>query len=128
MRDYTIRFYEKETDYKFDRIFSTLTKQKHLQCRIWCIQSRMVWLTTDKTNSLYVWDKDVEESLTLEHAHNAKVMDVLEIAKIEAFLTSSLDKKLIVWDVKTFEKRFTIDIRKSFSVHTIRYSVTFDVS
>ena len=49
-------------------------------------------------------------------------MDVIDVARINAMLSSSLDKKIIVWDLKDFEQRFSIDLKKSFSVHTLKYS------
>lgn len=79
-------------------------------------------MTTDKTNSLHLWDLEFEEPKTLERVHKMKIMDVIDVLRINAMLSSSLDKNIVVWDMKDFELRFIIDLKNSFSVHTLKYS------
>lgn len=54
-------------------------------------------------------------------------MDVIDVIKINAMLSSSLDKNIIVWDLKDFEMRFIIDLKNSFSIHTLKYSYQHDL-
>jgi hypothetical protein len=49
-------------------------------------------------------------------------MDVIDVPRINAMISSSLDKNLVVWDLKDFEVRFTIELKNSFSIHTLKYS------
>ena len=90
--------------------------------KIWCLESCSKWVTTDKTNMLHVWNLEFETPQTLFKAHKEKIMDVIDVIRINAMLSSSLDKNIIVWDLKEFEVRFTIDLKSSFSVHTLKYS------
>lgn len=90
--------------------------------RIWCLETVSKWVTTDKTNNLYIWNLENEIPFILEHTHTEKIMDVLDVIRINAMLSSSLDKRVIVWDLKGFEMRYSIDLKSSFSIHTLRYS------
>ena len=99
----------------------------NLQIKIWCLEAASKWVTTDKTNALHIWDLEFEEPKTLAKIHKLKIMDVIDVAKISAMLSSSLDKNIIVWDLKEFELRFVIDLKKSFSVHTLKYSYQYDL-
>jgi WD40 repeat protein len=54
-------------------------------------------------------------------------MDIIDVPRINGMLTSSLDKHLIIWDLKTFEVRFTMQLTNSFSVHTLKYSSSHDL-
>jgi WD40 repeat protein len=126
LRDYTLCFWEIEDGFKFQKVIKS--SLPNLQIKIWSIEQAGKWITTDKQNYLHVWELEKEEPTTLERLHKEKIMEVIEIAKINAFVVSSLDKKLIVWDIKTLECRFEIGISKSFSIHTIRFSSQHDVS
>jgi WD40 repeat protein len=84
-------------------------------------------VTTDKTNAIYVWDLEKEIPKLLKNGHTEKIMDVIDIQKINAMLTSSLDKTIIVWDLKFLEVRFVIDLKESFSIHTLKFSVQHDL-
>ena len=57
------------------------------------------WITTDKTNSLHLWDLEFEDPKVLARAHKEKIMDVIDIPRIHAMVTSSLDKTIIVWNL-----------------------------
>lgn len=120
MRDYTLCFWETEDDYKFEKVIKTTLQ--HLQVKIWSLECCSKWVTTDKSNALHVWDLEFEEPKTLERAHKMKIMDVIDVNRINAMLSSSLDKTIIVWDLKDFEIRFVIELKNSFSVHTLKYS------
>lgn len=52
-------------------------------------------------------------------------MEVTEVGKIGAFVVASLDKQLVVWDSKSLEARFTIQVNNS--LHTLRYSSQHDL-
>ena len=54
-------------------------------------------------------------------------MDVIDVFRINAMLSSSLDKTVIVWDLKELEVRFNIDLKSSFSIHTLKYSYQHDL-
>ncbi len=84
-------------------------------------------MTTDKTNLLHLWDLEFEEPRVLAAVHKMKIMEVIDVVRINAMLSSSLDKVIYVWDLKDFEVRFSIDLRKSFSVHTLKYSYQHDL-
>lgn len=69
-----------------------------------------------------MWDLENDEPRILASVHKQKIMDVIEVIKINAMISSSLDKNLIVWDLKEYEVRFTVNLKNSFSVHTLKYS------
>jgi WD40 repeat protein len=54
-------------------------------------------------------------------------MEVIEVPSIQGMVASSIDKKLVVWDLKTNECRFVVTLDKSFSIHTLKYSGYFDL-
>ena len=95
--------------------------------RIWALENSSKWVTTDKTNQLHVWNLENETPLTLAKIHKEKIMDVIDVIRINAMLSSSLDKTVIVWDLKDFEIRFSIDLKSSFSIHTLKYSYQHDL-
>ena len=53
MRDNTISFWSASDNFEFERkIISTLA---NFQYQIWYISRLKQWITTDKTNQLYLW-------------------------------------------------------------------------
>jgi len=119
-------FWEKDDKFKYEKVIRT--ELPFLQVRIWSLETSSKWITTDKTHVLHMWALEEEEPISLKRMHYEKVIDLIEVEKLQCMISASLDKQLIVWDFKDFEVRFSIDLKKSYSVHTMKFSNLFDVS
>lgn len=106
LRDNSISFWEHSDGFQFEK--NIKTNLEHLQVNIWCIDSLEKWVTTDKSYSLYIWEIEGDQPL-VRKGHKQKIMDIIEVGAVNAMVSSSLDKTMIVWNLKNFELRFKVD-------------------
>ena len=124
MRDCNLCFWEGADNYSYEkRIKSPL---KNFQFRIWRVEKTKTWITSDKTNSLYSWDLLLGKPTQLKQAHEGKILQFLEVPSHNMILISSLDKRLVIWDIDTLEPKCQMPVKNS--IHSICYSAQLDVT
>lgn len=87
-----------------------------------------LWVTTDKTNQIHVWDIP-EESLANSIGLNyirASIVDIIGIDVLKLVAVSCLDKTVSFWDLLKKEKRVNISLSNA-GVHSLQYFDTFQV-
>eukprot|EP00347_Sterkiella_histriomuscorum_P004497 403360237 len=105
MRDNTLCFYDREDNFKYEKII--VSNLQYFQFKIWWIESGDLWLTSDKTNSLYSWSIRNESNQQLSKVHDAKILDIISISSIKAFLnlfTANYTNEITVWNFESYSE------------------------
>ncbi|EAR85821.2 WD domain, G-beta repeat protein (macronuclear) [Tetrahymena thermophila SB210] len=122
LKDVSLIFWDKQDMFKFQKGFSISAFVSDYQTNIWYLNSTQQWITTDKTNSINIWDLEKEK---LKQQIQSKeitgsINEIVEITHIKLVAVSSLDKKVTVWDLEKENIIFTIDLGHA-GIHHLLY-------
>ncbi|KAL4463948.1 hypothetical protein ABPG74_005885 [Tetrahymena malaccensis] len=122
LKDVSLIFWDKQDMFKFQKCFSISAYVSDYQTNIWYLNSTQQWITSDKTNSINIWDLEKEK---LKQQIQSKeitgsINEIVEITHIKLVAVSSLDKKVTVWDLEKENIIFTIDLGHA-GIHHLLY-------
>jgi len=128
LKNYSLSFWDFQDDFKFEKNFSTHKFIPNNQVRIWYIEFLDVWITTDQSHSLHIWDIEKEElSSTLSSPKiKSNILDVIPLELYKLIAVASRDKKVTFWNVERQVVALEIDLPYA-GVHSIAWSNAFQV-
>lgn len=93
-------FWDVSSDFSFEKNFSVHGYTQDYQSSIWYLENQDMWITTDFSNSLYVWDiaNETTTSCLSTPLITAGVFNIVELPKLELTAIGSLDKKISFCD------------------------------
>ncbi|CDW74198.1 rna recognition motif [Stylonychia lemnae] len=103
--DFAYSSKDNRDDFQYEKIVKS--SLEYFQIKIWWVESGDLWLTTDKTNSLYSWNIRDENHVKLKKIHEGKILSLMNINTYKAFLVSSLDKKFSIFTA-SFTNKITL--------------------
>ncbi len=86
-----------------------------------------IWVTTDHSNSLHVWDLETERlawQLARRDVIKSQIVEVRELVHLRMTAIASLDKRVTVWNLPTRTFVLAIELQAG-GVHHIAYSYDF---
>jgi len=98
----------------------------HAYLKIHYVEYCNTWITFDSNNIIHKWDIYKETSIKLPKVHEQAIIEVLEVPTFPALLASSLDKRIVAWDIIKGQPLAIIKL-PIVSIHTMVYSNTLEV-
>lgn len=87
-----------------------------------------IWLTTDRTNVLNIWDIE-KESLSYQIRHDkieSTIIDLIEISSMNLVAAASLDRLIVIWDLQKRYFIVSIDLSKG-GIHSLAFFNTYQI-
>eukprot|EP01022_Parablepharisma_sp_SALTPOND_P013960 TRINITY_DN1875_c0_g1_i1.p1 TRINITY_DN1875_c0_g1~~TRINITY_DN1875_c0_g1_i1.p1 ORF type:complete len:1605 (-),score=125.67 TRINITY_DN1875_c0_g1_i1:9223-14037(-) len=124
MQDKSLSFWDWVDTFGYEHSFKHDPNYTYIN--IWYVEYCKTWITLDSNNVLHKWDIYQETSKKFPKGHDQIITDLVEIPTLPAVIASSLDKRVIIWDVKEIRMVMSLTL-PTVSAHTLVYSNTFEV-
>jgi len=87
-----------------------------------------VWVTTDKTHALHVWDLEKEAKIYSLSSPNikSKIIDLIVLDILKLVAVSSMDKRITIWDFRRKRVVIELDLTQG-GIHTMAWSNSYQV-
>lgn len=124
VQDRTLSFFDWKDQFTYEHVIKA--KVDYSFTSIWFVEYCNAWIALDPDNVFHKWDIYQETQINFPKVHQQVVTDFIEVLAIPAVIASSLDKKIVVWDMEQCVSLATLSI-DTVSAHTLSYSPTFEV-
>ena len=87
-----------------------------------------IWLTTDHTNVLNIWDIE-KECLSYQISHERiklAIIDLIEISTMNLVAAASLDRLIMIWDLKKRSLILLVDLTEG-GIHSLAFFNTYQI-
>lgn len=119
-------FWDASDDFEFQKNVVLGNSTNECQSNIWYIEFLDMWVTTDQTNALNVWNL-AEDALLFSlksERMNSTIIELAPMAVIKLVAAASMDKKVLVWDF--MQRSIILEIKlPNGGVHSMVFSTTF---
>ena len=121
LHDKTLVFWDWKDGYEH-----SFSYNGNVHTHIWYINYCNIWITLDSTYTFYKWDIYNETAKKFPSIHTQAITSLLEIESLSVVVVSSLDKRVVLWEVNKGIIIGNITLPR-ISIHTLVYSKDFEV-
>lgn len=129
LKDYSLTFWDASDRFKVEKNFFISSFAYDYQTNIWYIEFMNVWITTDRSNSIYIWDIE-NEVLSYQISYpkiiTLSIIDLIPIPFMKLIAISALDRQLTIWDFNSKLLILKINLSQG-GIHSLKFFNTYQV-